>query len=600
MKVRDVTASYRDIADSRESESNVLGGKIFRVGTLRLLVVLLGGVAAVLSRESVPLTIAVTVLAVAVFLFLMKVHDGLFRAKNLAETGRRYAEGELRALDYDFSAFDGAEERIDPAHRFASDLDVFGKNSLFQSVNRTVTAVGKDVLAETFLSPPENKATILRRQQAVAELCGKREFVLRFIVEGSAAGTDKSKATDFALAFDNGVLKVASTVVPVLWCAMIPAMASGLVSITWGGLLWTLGFMLSLVPMKRAKYAAQLLSGKTSMLGKYAALMEVAERETFVAEELRVLSAVLREGGKNRGASKAVARLKYHCHCLDQSFTLPGFTIFNPVLLWNVRALTNISRWTEEHGNHIESWFAALAELDALISLSVFAFNHPEYSYPTIADGYTFSATSLGHPLLHRDKCIGNDVRMDRRAFFFVITGANMAGKSTWLRTIGVNHILACTGAPVHAERMNIFPCTLVTSLGTRDSLNENESYFFAELKRLKMIIDRLRNGETLLIILDEILKGTNSVDKQKGSLALLEQLVAMNANGIIATHDLVLGTLESSFPDNVENYCFEAQIVNDELLFDYKLRKGIAQNMNATFLMRQMLYNNSDTVVIR
>jgi hypothetical protein len=598
MTIRDVTASYRDIAGLREAELRVLGRRIFRIGTLRLLVVLLALVAAVFLRDSVPLTLAAGALAASVFLFLMKVHDRLFRAKNRAEAERRYAEGELRGLDYDFSAFDGAEERIDRRHRFASDLDLFGKNSLFQSLNRTVTSFGKDVLAETFLSPPEHGATILRRQQAVAELCGKREFVLRFIVEGEAAGRDESTAADFSFSFDSRLMKAASAVVPLLWCAMVPAMACGLVSVAFGGALWTLGFLLSLVPAKRAAAAAKLMRGKTGMLEKYAALMRIAENETFASDELRALSEALseglreglREGGNGCGASKAVARLKYHCHCLDQSFTLTGLMLFNPVLLWNVRALTNISQWTREHGNRIESWFAALAELDALVSLSVFAFNHPEYPYPEIADSYTFSAKSLGHPLLHRDKCVGNDLRMERQPFFFVITGANMAGKSTWLRTIGVNHILACTGAPVCAERMTFFPCTLATSLGTKDSLNENESYFFAELKRLKMIIDRLRNGETMLIVLDEILKGTNSVDKQKGSLALLEKLIDMNANGIIATHDLVLGTLESAFPDNVENCCFEAQIAGGELSFDYKLRKGIAKNMNATFLMQQIL----------
>jgi DNA mismatch repair ATPase MutS len=164
-----------------------------------------------------------------------------------------------------------------------------------------------------------------------------------------------------------------------------------------------------------------------------------------------------------------------------------------------------------------------------------------------------------------------------------------MAGKSTYLRTVGVNHILACIGAPVCADEMRVFPSKLVTNLRTADSLNNNESYFFAELKRLKMIIDRLHVGETLLIILDEILKGTNSIDKQKGSLALIKQLIALNSNGIIATHDLVLGILEKEFPANVKNYRFEAEIKDDNLIFSYKIQEGIAQNMNATFLMQKM-----------
>ena len=164
-----------------------------------------------------------------------------------------------------------------------------------------------------------------------------------------------------------------------------------------------------------------------------------------------------------------------------------------------------------------------------------------------------------------------------------------MAGKSTYLRTIGVNYLLACVGAPVCAASLTVYPAHMVTSLRTSESLASNESYFFAELKRLKMIIDRLQNGEKLFIILDEILKGTNSIDKQKGSLALMKQLVAYKACGIIATHDLVLGTLEEEFPEQIKNYRFEADIKDEELSFSYQLREGIAQNMNACFLMNKM-----------
>ena len=164
-----------------------------------------------------------------------------------------------------------------------------------------------------------------------------------------------------------------------------------------------------------------------------------------------------------------------------------------------------------------------------------------------------------------------------------------MAGKSTYLRTVGINYLLACIGAPVWEKQMEIYPARLVTSLRTSDSLTDNESYFFAELKRLKLIIDKLEAGEELFIILDEILKGTNSMDKQKGSFALIKQFMNMNTNGIIATHDLLLGTLIESFPQNIRNYCFEADITNNELTFSYQMRNGVAQNMNACFLMKKM-----------
>ena len=202
---------------------------------------------------------------------------------------------------------------------------------------------------------------------------------------------------------------------------------------------------------------------------------------------------------------------------------------------------------------------------------------------------FMLRAKALGHPLMHRDRCVRNDIDMEKRPFFIIITGANMAGKSTYLRTIGINYLLACTGMPVCAEEMEAYPARLITSLRTSDSLTDNESYFFAELKRLKLIIDKLHSGEELFIILDEILKGTNSMDKQKGSFALIKQFMALQANGIIATHDLLLGTLIDLFPGNICNYRFEADITDNELTFSYRLRPGVAQNMNACFLMKKM-----------
>ena len=242
------------------------------------------------------------------------------------------------------------------------------------------------------------------------------------------------------------------------------------------------------------------------------------------------------------------------------------------------------------HARHAADWFGALAEVDALCSLGGFAFNHPNYPYPELTDAYfCMDGRGLGHPLIHRDRCVRNDLHIARPPHFVVITGANMAGKSTYLRTVGVNFLLACVGLPVCAEQLTVSPAPLFTSLRTADSLAAGESYFFAELKRLKQIIDRLQAGEQLFIILDEILKGTNSEDKRKGSLALMKQLVGRGACGIIATHDLQLGALADEFPDAVENGCFEADMTADTLTFSYRLRPGVAQNMNACFLMKRM-----------
>lgn len=238
---------------------------------------------------------------------------------------------------------------------------------------------------------------------------------------------------------------------------------------------------------------------------------------------------------------------------------------------------------------NVASWFESLAQFDSLVSMANFAYNNPEYTYPEACDNFVLEGKSLGHPMLNRSICVRNDIDISHNPYFLVITGANMAGKSTYLRTVGINLVLACAGIPVCADSFRFYPYRLVTNLRTSDSLADNESYFFAELKRLKMIIDRLQSGEHLFIILDEILKGTNSEDKQKGSIALMKQLVSLNGNGIIATHDLILGNLEEEFPEAIKNYRFEADIEGEHLSFTYKMREGVAQNMNASFLMKKM-----------
>jgi hypothetical protein len=321
----------------------------------------------------------------------------------------------------------------------------------------------------------------------------------------------------------------------------------------------------------------------------YADLMKCIETQSFHADGLLQIQHKLSAHSNSLSASHSIKQLSGYIGGLDQRGSFAGI-LLNVFYLRDIRHALLLEKWQQKHINIIPKWFEGLAEFDAFCSLATFAFNHPDYTYAEIADHYfNIEGQALGHPLIPRDVCVKNDIRIAQNPSFLIITGANMAGKSTYLRTIGVNFLLACIGAPVCAEKLCLYPAQLITSLRTSDSLVSNESYFFAELKRLKMIIDRLKSGEELFIILDEILKGTNSLDKQKGSIALMKQLVSFNASGIIATHDLQLGNLENEFPQAIKNYRFEADIKEDTLSFSYLLREGIAQNMNASFLMKKM-----------
>lgn len=284
-------------------------------------------------------------------------------------------------------------------------------------------------------------------------------------------------------------------------------------------------------------------------------------------------------------------RLRRLMDNLNQRNNALVFLLLNGFLLWDFRQLAALDGWLRRYGREVAGWFGALAGFDALASLGAFAYNHPGYVYPEAvgSDRPVYEAEALGHPLIDPARCVCNPVQLPARPSFLIVTGANMAGKSTYLRAVGVNFVLAMLGAPVCAASMTFTPCTLFTGLHTTDSLAGNESYFFAELKRLRQVVLRQRAGEKCMVILDEILKGTNSVDKQTGSLALVRQLVSLGTVGAAATHDLVLGSLAEEFPGVVRAVCFESEIVDDALHFDYRLRPGVARHMNACFLMEQM-----------
>jgi len=259
-------------------------------------------------------------------------------------------------------------------------------------------------------------------------------------------------------------------------------------------------------------------------------------------------------------------------------------------MLWDILQARRLDAWRNTYKNDVEEWFELIARFDALNSLAGFWYNRPDFIVPEPREKqFVLEATNCGHPLLKAETRVDNPVSFNGWKNFIIVTGANMAGKSTYLRTIAVNFVMAMAGAPVCAQQFVFSPASIFTGIRTRDNLLENESYFFAELKRLKAIIDSLQAGSKLFIILDEILKGTNSKDKQQGSKALLRQLIRFDSSGLIATHDLTLGELINDYPVNIRNKRFEVEIKNEELVFDYKLKDGISQNLNATFLMKKM-----------
>lgn len=591
-----ITATYENIVLETESQLKKVKQRIYRTGTLRL-ILFIAGIAGIIYFRSTGWEI-ISLVACATFipfLLLVKLHNKLFHEKDYLEKKIEINKQELQALNYNITAFDGGNEYVDPTHLYTYDLDMFGEHSLFQYINRTSTLLGKKRLASWFKMHLKNKSEIEKRQAAVQELTSqlkmRQEFrILGLLYQGKSADEEEIKAWASSPGHyrHNIFFRSLPAIVPAINIILIGLAMAGILPFSLAGAVFVGIALLSFLFSKGITRMQTLYGKKMQILGTYARLIRIIEEAELQSDALREVKALVCNNKKT--ASQAVKRLTDLMNALDQRNNIMMAMVLNGFLFWELRQAMRIEAWKENYAVDMPLWLEAISEMDAYCSLATFAYNHPQYVYPQIAmTPFCMKGKALGHPLMNRKTCVHNDIDIEKRPFFVIITGANMAGKSTYLRTVGINYLLACIGAPVCAEVLTLYPSQLITSLRTSDSLTDNESYFFAELKRLKLIIDKLNGGEQLFIILDEILKGTNSTDKQKGSFALIKQFMALQANGIIATHDLLLGTLVELFPNDIRNYCFEADITNNELTFSYKLKEGVAQNMNACFLMKKM-----------
>lgn len=594
--LEDIIDTYQKTITESELELQKIRKQIRNISLLRLILFIEAVVAAFYFWDKGwECILLFSILPILLFIWLVKRHNLWFYKKDFLKKKIEINDQELRAIQYDFSDFDGGNEYIDPSHLYTYDLDVFGEHSLFQYINRSSTPIGKQQLAKWFNTHLENKEVIDQRQNAIQELSSDIEYrqkfrVLGLLYKGKSADTSEIKqwAASSSYYRKHAFLQILPTVVTIINLLCIGASIFGFIPGSIAGIVFVSFVIFSFIFSKGITKMQATYGEKLQILSTYADQILLTEKKEMHSPILQELKTELTS--ENQTASQAVHRLSKLMNALDQRSNILMSTILNGLLFWELRQVMRIEKWKESHALDLPRWLEAIGNIDAYCSLATYAYNHPEYIYPKICShSFHLKAKALGHPLMDRKKCVTNGITIEKRPFFIIITGANMAGKSTYLRTVGINYLLACIGAPIWAKQMEIFPARLITSLRTSDSLTDNESYFFAELKRLKLIIDKLQTGEELFIILDEILKGTNSVDKQKGSFALIKQFMNMNANGIIATHDLLLSTLADSYPQNIQNYCFEADITNNELTFSYEMRNGVAQNMNACFLMKKM-----------
>ena len=533
--------------------------------------------------------ISLIIVGIALFLFLVSRHSNLKDKSNKQKELIRLNELEIHILETrDFSALPEGVEFEDPKHAFSEDIDLFGRGSFFQYLNRTALQEGTSKLAA--LLTENSIAGIPKKQRAVKELAEKPEWRQEFTAIAKLVKTDTRSSSvvgwfqDYRI-FVPGIMKWLPHVFSGLSALAVAAyffdFITGVQLLLW----FFVGLFITGIYVKKINELAGSVSKIQDTFHQYHQLLALLEKEEFSSEILKENKQLIRSEEKK--ASGIFREFSRAIDALDQRNNMLFGIFGNGFLLWDLRQSYRLEQWIEKYRQNVENWFQVIAFTDAFNSLGNFAFNHPSYVFPEInSENQGFSAKNLAHPLLNPEKRVANDFRINNEEFF-IITGANMAGKSTFLRTVSLQIIMSNVGLPVCAESCSYSPIKLITSMRTSDSLSDDESYFFSELKRLKFIVDEIKTDQ-YFIILDEILKGTNSSDKASGSKKFVRKLVKSHSTGIIATHDLSLCEITSELTQ-VKNHYFDAEIINDELFFDYKFKDGICHNMNASFLLRKM-----------
>jgi hypothetical protein len=541
------------------------------------------------------LSLAVFITLLATFLFLVKRFIDSERQANYITSLVKLNSDEIERLRGNLAAFEEGNNFSQDGHQYSLDLDIFGHDSLFQYINRCTTSGGKAMLSCMLLEPSEKPEDICRRQKAYAELSDYPEFCQQFIATGM---THKESHGDWQALkeFVNSPSRFTRNYFLVIVSKLLPALIIGLAGLAVAGILpfypVIVIFLIQLgitgMNVRHVNEIHAKVTRRLDSLRKYSDLLNLIQTASFGAPLLKSLQRYLKTNGKP--PSVHIKSLTSIVDALDNRLNFIAIIFLNGLFMWDVNCVLRLEKWNRTHRKQVPVWLESISRMEAFISFSVYTFNNPFFVFPRpVNEGPVLYAVGLGHPLIHESERVCNNFSVDRDGSFVIITGANMAGKSTFLRTAGIAMVLAMAGAPVCAELFHFRIMEVYTSMRTSDSLSRNESYFYAELKRLKDLIERLESGKKVFVILDEILKGTNSIDKQKGSIALIQKMIGLGATGIVATHDLSLTSLDQVFPERIKNKCFEVDIEGEQIKFDYRLREGITSKMNALILMKQM-----------
>lgn len=541
-------------------------------------------------------------LPVLVFFAVVLGFSSLVRMQNLFEKKRNYFRdlakvyvNELSSLQSRDNMYPDGSQWTDDDHPYSSDLDIFGKRSLFGMVNRCATVLGNATLAG-WLKKRAPVKIIRERQAAIQELASKQSWkhnfqaVLLFANDHGEDGAERLfQYMRMSPVIRTGFLRAYLKWVPLLF--VMSAILSWYFPIF---LLVVLGLGIANLLLMQSYHALVMktdsLIGKMRViLGRFSEAISAVGSENWNSLYCAELADSLK-GDQEDKPTQQIKKLSVLINQLNLGLSPVGI-ILNFVAAWNVRQFLAIEDWKRNNKINLEAAFDVIAAFEALISLSSLRNNYPGWTFPSIIeeDGFTLAAKAIAHPLIPSELRIENDYSLKNELRIDIITGSNMAGKSTFLRTLGINVVLALSGAPVCASEMSVSPMLVFSYMRIKDSLNENTSTFKAELDRLQRLLEILNTEDKVYFLIDEMLRGTNSVDKYLGSKAVIEKLISQNAVGIIATHDLQIAEMEQKYPDYIRNFYFDMQIEGSEMSFDYKLKEGECKTFNASLLLRRL-----------
>lgn len=532
----------------------------------------------------------ITPIPLCIFIFLVNRQSKQEVKKQLVSYLALLNQHEAKAILFESTDFSNGNNFSDPHHSYSHDLDLFGAGSVFQFINRCGTQVGEERLAHDLKNLLFAEAELRLRQDAVKELGTMLEFRQQIWALGR-------QINDFT--FDRTTLLSWLREKPFIYRSRtysllrwgLPAIT--LITLVLTNIDWKYSPMLFIMMIiqitiagfhaKRIEEFQRVLSSGKKVMSNYARIFEQLANQK--AESLLMK----KHRGHALSAFKKVKEFSSLVNALEARMNPIAMQFGNGLFLYDFHAVCRLEKWREENANDLPLWLGSLGEWDSLLSLATLHYNFPDYAFAEVNQQQMLEGAEVGHLLIPDSIRITNQFSVGKPANIWLITGANMAGKSTFLRALGVNFVLGSIGSPVCASYWRMPLMALRSGMRTTDSLQDHQSYFFAELHRLQSIMEELHSGKPAFILLDEILKGTNSTDKQLGSRELLRQLKDMNALVVLATHDIALGNLAEQYPSQIANACFEGKIENDQLTFDYTLHPGVAQKANATFLMRKM-----------